>query len=375
MTQAATELAPLPTILIIDDSRIVRATVKKHLSEHYTVLEEADGEAGWRRLQNEPDVQLVVSDLTMPELDGMGLLARIRGSGEGRLMQLPVIIISGEEDEETKRRCVECGANDFITKSTDRSEMLARVNANIQHAQTQKALETARSQQAETATTDHTGAGSHHLLTMQTEQSLAFAHRHHSEVTLLLIEIDRFGQLQDKLGTRLAEQMLGLLAKHLGAKLRREDTLAHVEGPQFAVVSPGTTLTEARILGERLRLAIAGARVHFREELVQVTASIAAANSIHDAQTSASGLFAAATDRLYAEAGQNRVVIPEGGPDRNAVPLLAEAVLMLHKGMTDEVKPHLPALMKNLLPLLKLANGEMGLGWDIAALEQEPDQP
>ncbi|SMC16176.1 diguanylate cyclase (GGDEF) domain-containing protein [Andreprevotia lacus DSM 23236] len=369
MTQEATELAPLPTVLIVDDSRIVRATVRKHLSEHYNVLEEADGEAGWRRLQTEYNVQLLVSDLTMPELDGMGLLARIRGSGDGRLMQLPIIIISGEEDEETKRRCVECGANDFITKSTDRSEMLARVAANIRHAQTQKELETARTQQAETATTDHTGAGTHHLLMLQTEQSLAFAHRHHSEVTLLLIEIDHFGHLQDKLGTRLAEQMLGLMAKHLGAKLRREDTLAHVEGPQFAVVSPGTTLNEARILGERLRLAIAGARVHFRDELVQVTASIAAANSIHDQQTSAAGLFAAATERLYAAAGNNRLLIPDQ-PERRSSPLLAEAMVMLHKGLDDDVKPHLPALMKNLLPLLELANREMGLGWPLDKLQQ-----
>ena len=364
MTQEATELAPLPTVLIIDDSRIVRATVKKHLSEQYHVLEEADGEAGWRRLQNEFDVQLVISDLTMPELDGMGLLARIRSSGDGRLMQLPVIIISGEEDEETKRRCVDCGANDFITKSTDRSEMLARVAANIRHAQTQKELETARAQQAETAITDHTGAGSHHLLMLQTEQSLAFAHRHHSEVTLLLLEIDHYTQLQDKLGTRLAEQMLGLLAKHLGAKLRREDTLAHVEGPQFAVVSPGTTLTEAKVLGERLRLAIAGARVHFRDELVQVTASIAAANSLHDAQTSAAGLFEAASERLYANPGQNRLLIPQGTQERRSPPHLTEAVLMLHRGLGEDVKPHLPALMKSLLPLLQMANQEMALGWD-----------
>ncbi|WP_051710734.1 response regulator [Andreprevotia chitinilytica] len=370
MTEAATELAALPRVLIVDDSRIVRATVKKHLSTDYDVIEEADGEAGWRRLQAEPGLQLLISDLTMPELDGLGLLARIRGSGDARLMQLPIIIISGEEDEATKQRCVEFGANDFITKSTDRAEMLARVTATIQLAQTQKELEAARLQQAATSTTDHTGAGTHHLLMLQAEQAMAFAHRHHSEVTLLLIEVDHYQALQDKLGVRLAEQMLGLLAKHLGAKLRREDTLAHVEGPQFAVISPSTSLNEARILGERLRQAIAGARVHYRDELVSVTASIAAANSGHDAQDNAAGLFAAASDRLYAEAGQNRVIVPTPGPGHIAAPLLAEAVLMLHKGREDEVRPHVAHLMKNLLPLLKLANEELALNWDLERFER-----
>lgn len=43
-------LAGRPRILIVDDSRIVRATVRKHLAENYGMIEEADGEAGWRRL-------------------------------------------------------------------------------------------------------------------------------------------------------------------------------------------------------------------------------------------------------------------------------------------------------------------------------------
>ena len=78
-------------ILIVDDSRIVRATVRKHLAENYDMIEEADGEAGWRRLLADESVSLLISDLSMPELDGLGLLTRIRESGDLRLRHLPVI--------------------------------------------------------------------------------------------------------------------------------------------------------------------------------------------------------------------------------------------------------------------------------------------
>ncbi|WP_051279305.1 GGDEF domain-containing response regulator [Chitinilyticum aquatile] len=358
-----------PRILIVDDSRIVRATIRKHLGELYELLEEADGEAGWRRLQADEDISLLISDLTMPELDGMGLLSRVRQQPEERFQYLPVIIISGEEDEETRRHCVESGANDFISKSTDRSEMLARVRANLDLAATRRELAASRALQEQHALTDHaTGVGSSNLMVLQLEQSLAFAMRHNGEVTLLLLEVDHFQSLRDKLGERAAQQMLGLLAKLLEAKLRREDTLAHLEEARFAVVSPATTLTEARILAERLRLAMANARINFRSEQLNITGSVAVANSWHDDAATASSLIGVATTRLYAEAGQDRVIMPDVTAVRTATPLVAEAIVMLHKGMRQEVREHLPALMHTLLPLLELANEEMDLGWSLERL-------
>ncbi len=366
--QANDELAPLPRVLVVDDSRIVRATIKKHLSGVYDIIEEADGEAGWTRLQADESVCLLISDLTMPELDGMGLLARIRQQTEARYRLLPIIIVSGEEDEETRQRCVNAGASDFVTKSTDRAEMLARVAANIELARTHKELDAAREEQARTATHVADGVGTNHLLKLQMEQSLSYARRHRSEVTVLLIEIDAFDLVQQKLGERVAGQMLQLLGKQLAGKLRNEDTLAQVAGPQFAVVSASTTLSESRILGERLRQAIATARINFRGEQIQVTASIAVANSLHDDADDTDTLMTAASARLAARAEHNTVIVPQPSAAHVATPSIAEALALLHKGDEAEIaglKPHLPALLANLAPLLELANKELGLGWSL----------
>ncbi|WP_297572311.1 diguanylate cyclase domain-containing protein [uncultured Deefgea sp.] len=366
------ELNPRPQILIVDDSRIVRATVRKHLSVHFDLFEAADGEAGWKLLLAEPMINLLISDLTMPELDGLGLLARVRSSGDARLHYLPVIIISGEEDEATKLRCVECGANDFITKSTDRTEMLARVQANLELAATRRELAAARAMQVHATSDELTGVASSYLLNLQLEQALAFALRHNSQVSLLLLEVNHFQMLTDKLGERVCGQMLGMLAKLLESTLRKEDTLAHLTGALFAIISPATPLTEAKIVAERLRHRVANARINYREQLLRVTASIAVANSWHDEAHSCERILHIAQDRLYATPMANQVFMPER-QSMPHTPLIAEALVMLHKGMTDELRPHLRALLKNLQPLLVLAQQDLALDWDLSQIEANDD--
>ncbi|WP_164521528.1 GGDEF domain-containing response regulator [Iodobacter ciconiae] len=371
MSQPDSEQLYLPRILVVDDSRIVRATIRKQLAASYDVAEAVNGEDGWKKLLADETIQLLISDLSMPELDGLGLLARVRGTGDGRLYLLPVIIISGEEDDATKQKCVECGANDFITKSTDRSEMLARVAANIQLAEMLRELTIARTEQAQLASRDNTtGVASSHLLMLQMEQSMAYALRHNSEVTLLLLEIDHYQLLEQKLGERLANQMLSLLAKLLAAKLRREDTIAHVEGPQFAIVAPGTSLGEVRVMAERLRQCVSAARINFRDERLEVSASVAVANSWHDDTHLAPALFSKAMTRLYGSVGEGRILMPNESVSRMPLLSLADALLMLHKGNKDEVRPHLPALLTGLAPLIHLANEEYGLQWSLDFLRQ-----
>ena len=87
-----------PRVLICDDSRIVRASIIKHIKNAFDIREAGDGEAGWTTLNEDDTIQVLISDLSMPKLDGFGLLARLRGCETPRLREMPVIIISGEEE-------------------------------------------------------------------------------------------------------------------------------------------------------------------------------------------------------------------------------------------------------------------------------------
>ena len=135
-----TDTSKLPKILIVDDSRIVRVTLIKHLKGNYEFHEEADGEAGWAALVADPELQVVLTDLSMPKLDGYGLIARIRAADDPRIKKTPVVLISGEEDEASRNKAKELGANDFITKGIGTTELLARIASLVNLAKVESAL-------------------------------------------------------------------------------------------------------------------------------------------------------------------------------------------------------------------------------------------
>lgn len=92
-----------PTILIVDDSRVVRVSMKKILGDLYNVIEAEDGEDGWIKIRSHDDIRCVFTDFSMPELDGFGLLGRIKASSNTRIQSLPVILVTGNEDDDSIR--------------------------------------------------------------------------------------------------------------------------------------------------------------------------------------------------------------------------------------------------------------------------------
>src|ERR1700738_131995 len=90
----AMEIPVKPRVLIVDDSRIVRATLIKHIEGMFDYREASDGEHAWETLLLDPHIRVVITDLTMPNLDGYGLLQRIRSSKIGRIRTLPVVVVS-----------------------------------------------------------------------------------------------------------------------------------------------------------------------------------------------------------------------------------------------------------------------------------------
>lgn len=129
----------LPKILVVDDSPTIRAVVNKALGNDFTIVQASDGEDAWHYLLANKDIELVVTDLMMPILDGYSLIERIRSNkAPAYLSGVPIIVVTTLEDANAKLRALVCGANDFITKSTDAMELHARVLARYRLAQTLK---------------------------------------------------------------------------------------------------------------------------------------------------------------------------------------------------------------------------------------------
>lgn len=106
--------SPMTTsILVVDDASMVRRQVRTALQQlGYAVLEAADGVEGLARLDEHPDTKLIVSDIHMPNMNGMEFLERLRARGS----TTPVIVLTAEADPEVIRRAKALGAKAWMIK-------------------------------------------------------------------------------------------------------------------------------------------------------------------------------------------------------------------------------------------------------------------
>ena len=123
-----------PVILIVDDSLVIRLALKKMLQKEYTLIEARNGEEAWSQLMDNESIQMVFSDLSLPELDGFGLLERIRNSEHEQINKIPFIAITDDEDdEEIFQRAHDCGATDLISKPFQSRDIKDRANTYTRH--------------------------------------------------------------------------------------------------------------------------------------------------------------------------------------------------------------------------------------------------
>jgi len=120
-----------PWVLIVDDSRVVRKTIINALGPSFHILEAGDGVAGYRMLRQNSRVEVVISDIQMPEMDGYGLICKVRAVEDPGLREIPIIVITSAEDEITRERAYACGANDFILKPFNTDQLMGCVKAQL----------------------------------------------------------------------------------------------------------------------------------------------------------------------------------------------------------------------------------------------------
>lgn len=121
-------------VLVVDDNVDMRNYVSKILmTAGYVVLQAHDGQEALEMLQqdkNTPLPELVVSDIMMPRLDGIGLLKALRQTPE--LASLPIMLLSARAGEEARVEGLAAGADDYVAKPFSAKELVARVSARIE---------------------------------------------------------------------------------------------------------------------------------------------------------------------------------------------------------------------------------------------------
>jgi diguanylate cyclase (GGDEF)-like protein len=313
---------------------------------------------------------VVLTDLSMPKLDGYGLIERIRSAADPRIRALPVVLISGEEDEAARDRAKALGATDFITKGIGTSELLARIASLVKLAKTESALSESREQQVKHPETGIFGA---QYVAEQAEQILAVALRHQQSASALVIGIDGLDRIKSQYGEAVGKQIGLRFGQLLTSKIRKEDSLGHYVGDTFVVVSPATPEPGCMVFAERLRESVEALNVTLGGKRLPLTVSIGVSDAPPDPVKDGKAWLELAASRmaLASAGGGNRAV---GCDDRvfepARLPTLDHALALLRAGRQSEIAQHAGELALLVLPLLNLANQELKLGVPMAEIEK-----
>lgn len=240
-------------VIVVDDSKVIRKSASKMLGAEFDVVTAEDGEDGWAQIQRDESIQVVFTDLMMPGINGYELLRDIRTAADARIRSLPVIVVTGIEDDEVARvRALELGATDFITKPFTTIDLLARARAHASHQRETSEL------RAQTTLDTLTGLANKAGFLDRLQQDMAYARRHRHELTLVRLEIDDFRAIFLQRGKEVGERLLAHIAKLLRAAIRKEDTAGRVSLGGFALSLPAGEPHGVEHMVERVRAEIAG---------------------------------------------------------------------------------------------------------------------
>lgn len=121
-------MTDLTRVLIIDDEKSIRETLRLSFSKNLYLVEEAtSGIEGLKKI-NDFHPNLIILDLGLPDINGYDVLKDIR-----KWTKVPVIILTVSDEELTKVKLLDAGADDFLTKPFGSSELLARVRVALRH--------------------------------------------------------------------------------------------------------------------------------------------------------------------------------------------------------------------------------------------------
>lgn len=327
-----TDSAAPYTLLVEPDpaaAEAIRQTLLAHFGtdrvRHVRGIEEADA------------TDLHASDLALAGFrlsdgDGIQLIERLTA----RRSDLPVIILTSEEDLIDARRSIRCGAYDYIVTAGDFLPTIPLVveknlavwqtklqNMRLQHELTHamdalrvknQQLEDVVRQLEEQALTDPlTGlANRRHVQTML-DHSFAEARRYRSDLACVMIDLDHFKQLNDSRGHLEGDRLLRLLARVLEANSRASDVAGRYGGDEFVVLMPQTSPDVAHAVAKRVSEQFISAMIGSFDPAPECSLSIGIASVTTSGAVTSDELVARADAALYAakDRGKGCVVIDD----------------------------------------------------------------
>lgn len=233
------------TILIVDDDEMVRVTLKVLVSSlGYRCLVAKDGVDALRIIGATP-IDLVLSDVVMPVMDGLELLEKIRKEHRGT----DVIIATGYSERASYADVIKAGAMDFIKKPIEQAELEAKLARAFRERDLVKRLEQLSLSDGLTSLWNRRAFDQRFSLEVER------ANRQGYQLFLAIIDVDNFKDFNDTFGHQEGDQVLITLSRILEECTRTNvDMCFRLGGDEFAVLLPQTTASQATEIVQRILL-------------------------------------------------------------------------------------------------------------------------
>ncbi|MDP2267505.1 MAG: diguanylate cyclase [Thiobacillus sp.] len=309
-------------ILVADGNALSRHRIMGLLVEEggHFVYPADDGNAALA-LAMEVLPHVIIAHYNLPRLKGPDLCQALRTTNEGRCMH--IVLIADEHDEEHLVSAYEAGADAYASSDISAIGLRARLHSAHRLVQLQNAWSKDRAQLRQTAAelavanrrlanvalTDLlTGLPNRRSAMDLLAQAWSAATRSSSPLSVMVVDIDHFKQINDTYGHAGGDIVLREAAHSLRASARQEDSVCRIGGEEFLVICPNTDLKAAMRSAERLRASLEARQILIGLTEKSVTASIGVA--VHKVDTADSDALVSAADKaLYQakKAGRNQV--------------------------------------------------------------------
>ena len=233
-------------ILIVDDDELVRMTLSVLVSSlGYHCLVAGDGVEAIAVLKSTA-VDLVFSDIVMPGMDGLELLAHVKENYK----ETDVIISTGYHEKASYSEVIKAGAIDFIKKPIDQAELEAKLARAVRERRMMRELERLSKQDGLTSILNR------RAFDERFSDEVERAHRQNYPLMLAIIDIDNFKQYNDKHGHQEGDKVLINLADILKECTREKvDMCFRLGGDEFAVLLPQATANQGTEIVQRILLS------------------------------------------------------------------------------------------------------------------------
>ena len=286
-------------ILIAEDDAISRRLLDTILRKWgYEVVVAHDGDQAWEELQKEESPRLAILDWMMPGMDGVEVCGKVRERTGSPYVY--ILLLSAKSQREDLVKGLESGADDYITKPFDANELKVRLRAGRRILDLQTQLMSAQEALRDQASRDPlTGIWNRNAIFEIFRRELARATREQSPLSIVMLDIDHFKDLNDTHGHMAGDAVLREFTHRITNSLRPYDDVGRYGGEEFLVVLPGCDLESALRHAERLRKLMANEPFDTSEGRHVVTCSLGAASATAAEPRSMDTLIRSADAALY----------------------------------------------------------------------------